>query len=273
MILFHAGTTGSASFEATFYSAMKYRNRLISYADLGNLPWVFKFWYERPEGRKLFLDSGAYSVLTRGVTIELDKYIEYIKVHADDLFIYATLDVIGDHGGTRRNFETMRKAGLDPLATFHFSHDGNYDLLEEYCKEGTKILALGGLVPMSTQKKVLRDHLNRCFQILGKYWPIKVHSYGITAQWALERYPFYSADSSSAILGGGMGKILTFDDGRLKTTSWRKHGKVGKHLRCVDGIGREGSAHMARRTNNIATLGVFEDHLTNLWKVRGIEWQ
>ena len=51
----------------------------------------------------LFLDSGAYSAWSKGVTIDIDEYISFIKKNIKYITVYANLDVIGDPEATYRN--------------------------------------------------------------------------------------------------------------------------------------------------------------------------
>ena len=77
----------------------------------------------------VFLDSGAFSAWTRGVEIDIQKYIEFIKQNQDVITVYANLDVISPGRfsmGTKesaeltlRNQKIMEQAGLSPLPVFH----------------------------------------------------------------------------------------------------------------------------------------------------------
>ena len=99
-----------------------------------------------------FLDSGAYSVSTLNVKINIDKYIEYISDHLDTYNMYATLDVIGDYIKTNQNTIYMEKKGLLPLPVFHYNSPKEHllHLIDKY-----DYIALGGLVPLSSRKKIL----------------------------------------------------------------------------------------------------------------------
>lgn len=273
MIIFNAGNAGGAKNEQLFYDAgePRVRNRLLTYADIDDLVAVFDYWLDPArQNKRLFLDSGAYSAFTRGVEINLDEYVALVKEHDREIFAYAVLDVIGDHKATRKNYLKMRRMGLNPIAAFHY--ESPYKELERYCKEGCDYMALGGLVPLSSAKSTLRKHLDNCWAVLKKYWPIKVHAFGVTSQWVLERYPFYSCDSTVAIVGGGMGRVVDFEGGRLRSLRWTQHAKAGRHATMVDNLADDGSRHMARRLHNIKTIVRFEEYLTTLWEKRGIIW-
>ncbi len=250
----------------------KKKNRLLSYAEKDNKASAWDLWPSPKLKRKrLFLDSGAFSAHTQGITIDIEEYVEFIKRHEKQLFCYAALDVIGDYKATRKNYDKMCKLGVQPLPAFHFGSP--YKELERICKGGVEYVALGGLISLASQKDVMRKHLDACWSVLKKYWPIKVHAFGITAQLILERYPFYSCDSTSAIVGGGMGHVFYFDGGRLRSKNWKMLGQQCLYPDTVDKLRVEGSAHRARRKLNIEMTMKFERYLTELWKKKGITWK
>lgn len=155
----------------------------------------------------LFLDSGAFSAFTKGVTIDIQEYIEFIKENQDVIEVYANLDVIGDPAGTLENQKIMEAAGLSPLPCFHYGEPLEYlkDYLARY-----DYLALGGMVPISTADLILWLD-----EIFGKYicdqqgYPkIKIHGFGLTSLRLMLRYPWYSVDSTSWVMTGRMGSVL-----------------------------------------------------------------
>ena len=58
----------------------------------------------------VFLDSGAFSAWTRGMEIDIQKYIEFIKQNQDIITVYANLDVISKDRfsmGTKESAEKL----------------------------------------------------------------------------------------------------------------------------------------------------------------------
>lgn len=154
----------------------------------------------------MFLDSGAFSAYTKDKTIDIDKYIAFIKEHSHCIDIYANLDVIGDQDASWRNQEYMESHGLDPLPVFHVEDDFKYlhkciDEFDHFC--------LGGMAKSPTKERV--DFLDRCFNIIcdtPDRTPIaKVHGFGMTSLKLMLRYPWYSVDSTSWVLTSRMGAI------------------------------------------------------------------
>lgn len=266
------------------------RNRLLSYAFIKD--WAkdgFEFWIERkPEHVSVFLDSGAFSAYTLGRTIDLNEYCTYVEQHRQALSAYAVLDVIGDEHGTRRNLSAMRARGLDPLPIYHVGL-APIQVLDELLADlgPSRALALGGMAAERVTNDVKKTKLDQCWSHIEKQWPVRVHGLGVTAQWALERYPFYSVDSSSAIVGAGMGRVMRIagyapfsaGDGLMTTNDWRDDVRLTLDGYVADGISHRrsltskcGTAHEGRRVRNIQAQLALERQMTALWAKRGVAW-
>lgn len=265
------------------------RNRLLSYAFIED--WAkdeFKFWIdETPAGASVFLDSGAFSAWSKGTPIDLGKYCEYLQAHKHALNCYAALDVIGSLEGSMTNLREMRRRGLDPLPVYHTAYEP-LSVLEELL-DGCGYVCIGGMVGTSLSRERMQRLLDGCWQVIGKHWPVKVHGLGVTAQDLLERYPFYSSDSSSAIRGAGMGNVQRFRDrdsgperSWLMACGWREDVRHYADGMVLDGVGRvkdmtvsrpSESAHQGRRIRNIQAQLRLERYLTQLWANRGVRWE
>lgn len=274
MNLCFAGNVKGDKADATDYGN-GVRNRLVSYADVDG--WAddsFAFWIaSQPAEARVFLDSGAFGAHTRGAKLDLGQYCDYIRAHASALHAYAALDVIGDWRATAENLKLMRAQGLDPVPVFHSGEP--YELLGDIAAS-CGYIALGGMASDSPAREDLQKHLDRCFAILEKHWPVRVHGFGIMAQWALERYPFYSVDSSAAIVSAGMGRVMRFTGGRLVADGWKEDvratldGEVADHVSTLRSA--RGSAHAGRRLRNIQAVLRLERHVTEVWTMRGVSW-
>jgi len=156
---------------------------------------------------KVFLDSGAFTAFTKGVEVDIHKYIDYLKKHESNLDLYSNLDVIGDSIKTWENQKLMERNGLTPLPCFHYGE--NLKWLKKYM-ENYDYLALGGMVPVSTpQLRMWLDDLFTNYICDSSGIPkIKIHGFGMTIQTLMLRYPWYSLDSTSWTIHGNMGDIL-----------------------------------------------------------------
>src|SRR5690606_18275566 len=164
-----------------------------------------------------FLDSGAFSAWTKGMEIDIQKYIEFIKQNQDVITVYANLDVISPDRfsmGTKesaektlRNQKNMEEADLSPLPVFHIGEPFEY---LEYYVNHYDYIGLGGMVGKS--KQTLSPWLDVVF---GKYvcdergYPkVKVHGFGLTSVTLMVKYPWYSVDSTTWTVNARLGKVF-----------------------------------------------------------------
>jgi len=252
------------------------RNKLMTFAEVDD--WsklAFDFWvYNKPKDSWLFIDCGAFSALSRGAEIDFRRYMDFCHRWKDNINEYVQLDKVGDWVTTRKNLEIMEKDGLHPIPVY--TAQAPIAEFERLCEKYEHI-ALGGLRgKVAGSNDWRKKQLDKTFRIAEKYWPRKFHAFGVTSQWVLERYPLYSADSSSAIVGGGMGRVMTFDGGVIRSGHWVEYAQRTWDGECIDLIGKcsatTTSAHWGRRVHNIQTFLAFNRHIDRLWELRGITW-
>ena len=185
MRLFFAGEYAVAD-ETKFVKQIGVRNRLVSFHYKGNRT-IAKEW----GSKGLMLDSGAFSAWSLGASIDMRELIAFIQ-HLEPEFAIQ-LDVIGDEDGTWNNYMAMSKQ-VDCLPVIHYRASKKH--IERVLK-APGMACLGGLVPLSRKKNTLKKWLDYIFsfpEARGK----RLHCLGIMSPWVLQRYPFYSADSSTA---------------------------------------------------------------------------
>jgi hypothetical protein len=97
---------------------------LDSYHYVGNERMVKRI---RATGKRIFLDSGAFSAYTQGAVMDLSRFCRYIIENqdiidqVDGLLLASVLDAIGDPDQTWRNQDRMeREFGVRPLPCYHF---------------------------------------------------------------------------------------------------------------------------------------------------------
>lgn len=225
----------------------------------------------------VLLDSGAWSAFNSGTPIDLNRYIAFIKER--DLVTYAALDVIGDYKATLKNADAMVKAGLSPIVAFHFGSP--YAVLERMVRKYDYI-ALGGLVPIGNARTKLLQHLDSCFSIIGKEAKrtgrlVKVHGFGVQQRWALERYPFYSVDSTTWQNASRYGAVI--DETGAQRTSVKVGGvaKARAKAGASTGYAVQAIVNMddadKRLVYNARATRRIEAEVTKLWAARGITWE
>lgn len=199
----------------------------------------------RRNGAKVFLDSGAFSAYTLGIALDVPVYCDYIKrnldiIRVDDGALMASvLDGIGDPLQTYRNQLWMESLGVRPLPCFHANEDERY--LDHYVRN-YEYITLGGMVGASTQQLI--TWLDRIWDrhiVDGSGHPrCKVHGFGITAVPIMERYPWWSCDSSSWIQSTSFGTIVTPEWGPIAVSekSPSRH-DAGQHLTTFTEVERE----------------------------------
>lgn len=164
-----------------------------------------------PHYPEIFLDSGGFSAMTQGVTINLSEYAAFLKRYAHRITTYANLDVIGDAAKTWANQQKMEALGLRPLPVFHTGE--SFDVLERYV-ERYPYIAIGGMVPYLRQWKKLIPWLVQCFKRAeGKS---VFHGFGATAWGVIHSLKWYSVDSSSWAASFRFGQVGLFDEHKGK---------------------------------------------------------
>jgi hypothetical protein len=155
------------------------------------------------------LDSGAFSAMNSGATIDLDAYIEKSReLLAEDpkLSEVFALDVIGDWRASAKNAERMWAAGIPVIPTFH--NGSPWDVLVGLARDYPKV-ALGGVALHRASAK--DAFAGECF---ARVWPKRIHGFGYGADRYLHRFPFHSVDATN------------WEVGACKFGNWRAFGKM-----------------------------------------------
>jgi len=154
---------------------------------------------QRPQYIKsLMIDSGAYTAFTQGQEINIYKYIDFIKRNRDVIDIYVQLDKLYNPAVTQKNLKIMEESGLNPLPVYHAGT--SIKVLKELIKKYDYI-GIGAITTTSLPYQM--KFLDEIFGYIPK--DVKLHGFGITDTDLLERYPFHSVDSITAIYTAIMG--------------------------------------------------------------------
>lgn len=221
----------SANFENFDILAEKNGSVLLSYMnDRSEINKWVKYLREHPECKtNLFIDSGAFTAYTKGITIDIDEYIDYMNSISDVVTIFCELDVIPGKFGEEHTYEEVEYAADQSwknylymlervthreklLPVFHrgenFSHLKK--ILSYTFDDGGKIpyIALAPIVGSNTKEKYL--FLEKCYSIISKSdnCDVKTHILGVGIPSILSHFPCTSSDATSYKKVGAFGGIL-----------------------------------------------------------------
>lgn len=164
---------------------------LLSYFYFKNRPLkdFIKLIGYRPQ--EILMDSGAYSAFTKGKSISLIDYLNYLNDNRLYINNFISLDVIGDSLISLKYFEIMELKGLTPIPVYHFGENESY--LKTYIEKGAPLIALGNTVPINN-KKIVAAWIN---ELIEKHPSIKFHLLGSSSKKITEHTSIYSCDSST----------------------------------------------------------------------------
>lgn len=156
----------------------------------------------RRQGVHVFLDSGAYTAWKKGGTVSLDGYIQDIK--ASLIGKYSVLDVVGDPEQTEWNQRRMEEHGLYPVPVFHLGSDLKH--LRRLVDQGYRYIGLGGTVGARREKR--QRFFDECF---GEFPGVQFHGFGMSDITLIQKYPWFSVDSTTWLVGRKFGRLVTLD--------------------------------------------------------------
>jgi hypothetical protein len=186
----------------------------------------------RQNGHQIFMDSGAFSMFTLGSTVNLDAYARFMSTRSDYIEVASNVDAIGA-GKEQESYDNQKyleslKLPV-PVCPVHHARDRD-EWLVKYLDEGYEYLFLGGMVPETTG--YLIDWLDH---IWDKYLAnpdgtarIKIHGFGLTTFELMDRYPWFSVDSTSWVMISMFGNILMNVGGKPRAVSFSEKSPTTK---------------------------------------------
>ena len=188
-----------------------------------------KAWNEYEVRGKLFVDSGAHTAYTTGKEVDTDDLIEYVNGIDEYVEVFAQVDKVPGRFAqpkTRqdwleapeiswKNYLYMRPRVKSPhklMPVFHQGEDFKWLELMLETKFARQHIPYIGLSPTTDSGvKYKIEFIDKCFKIISKSSNphVKTHALGMTSLYVLEMYPFYSADATTWLRNGALGRILT----------------------------------------------------------------
>lgn len=182
-------------------------------------------FFNAGERGPLFIDSGAFSVAHSDRSVDIDSYIDYINSHPE-VNVWAQLDsipfpILNSHTAKKsceKSWESylyiMERVTVDPdkiLPIYHFGEP--FSGLERILNTEVRgklpdYIGVGGRHGVSTKEQ--ENYFETVFRIVknSKNPKVKIHAFGMTVLDLLEKYPFYSADSTSWLVLANHGSII-----------------------------------------------------------------
>jgi len=176
--------------------------------------------------KHIILDSGAFSVWTKGISIDINQYIDFCKQHPL-ISYYVNLDVIP---GIPNKHKTVNKKTTEEAAqkswenyqrmleyfpiekvipVFHQNED--FKWLNKYIEFGTPYIGISPANDRTTAQKIgwlkqIQKYTNLCDE---KGNPkIKIHGFAVTSYRLLKFWHWHSVDSVSWLKNAAYGSIL-----------------------------------------------------------------
>lgn len=155
----------------------------------------------------LFMDSGAFSALNRGMKITVESYAQWLTPLLPHTRVFANLDVIGDGDATFRNQLALEdRIGQQPMPVYHTGTP--FEHLERYIKAGYRNVALGGMADRNRRQPL--SWTIQCFKI-AEAAGVRLHGFGITDAKMIKMFPWDSVDSSGWLTGERFARISLFN--------------------------------------------------------------
>lgn len=260
MRVYYSGAVGAYTVEAlrdhkeppvllSFYDVVRKRSPLVT---------VLNGW-----GSPCFLDSGAFSAMTMGETVDLGALADFYLQHAARFDTVANLDVIGDARTSEINLRALQARGVPALPVWHFT--SSLAELHRVAAEHERF-AIGGVVPYAMRPKLREQVLDRAWEVIHHHWPRRVHGFGVMGISALLRYAWHSVDGSSPVQATAFGKVLEFNPelGKLRELDGKE---ATEFLRS-----RHKTSLRARTAINLGAYRQLEQYVTRQWAEKGVVW-
>lgn len=287
MNLYYASTPGRIHIDVLKNNQAK--NLLFSYAFIKNPKKLVSLLGDfKPE--RIILDSGAFSVWTKGGAVNLENYARFCVQFRDMLpkeieLNVVNLDVLPGKWGfvptqeqiaesAEKGWQNMlylESKGLKVIHVFHQHED--FSILEKL-RQHSDYIGISPANDVSMREKL--DWLNRVFlSIKGE---TKTHGFAVTSDKQLLGYPFYSVDSSSWVIPARFGRVAIFTDrGQIKTFSYKSKDDIEKFWPYISNIGIDRIASYPRWEDrvgiSIRAYKKLEELATKVWSSRGVIWK
>lgn len=230
----------------------------------------------RKYGSIIFLDSGAFSMDSKGLSIDLVSYCKFLERYGHLFHCVVALDVIGRRSNavytaelSYRNWLYMKDVHPVVMPVIH-EHEPFQPWAEKYLEQGAKIIGVG--IPRGGPgRAVVLSH--------PLVWQYRFHALGNVSPGVLGKAPFYSGDAKTSLTGWAFGfqPVTDFFGSTNLPFRWKGTGKPRRRYQWLK------STEIARfyavvNPQYLLVMAVelarrAEKFYTQLWASRGVIWR
>lgn len=263
------------------------KNLLFSYAFIKNPKRLITLLGDF-QPQRIILDSGAFSVWSKGQTVSLEEYSNFCESFRDMLpkdieLNIVNLDVLPGKWGyvpskqdiadsAEKGWENMlylESKGFKVIHVFHQHED--FSILDKL-RAHSDYIGISPANDVSMREKL--DWLNKVFLILKD--KTRTHGFAVTSHKQLLGYPFYSVDSSSWVVPARYGRISILNERyEIKTFPYKNQDDIEKYWPYLSAMGIEKIAAPSwedRVSISIKSFQNLEKIATKVWADRGVIW-
>lgn len=200
----------------------------------------------------LLLDSGGFVARTKGIIISVAEYANYINNHAVKYAFNLDTNDLDETLANQKYLEKHTNAYIIPIYHESDYKEGNGKLLHNFIKDGYDYIATGGTAGTQGSQDARTDFFDYVFAHTRD--TIKVHGLGVTANSLLQRYPFYSVDSTSWLGAARYGNSSATKDKRVALVRSKEH-------------------YIKTTEIEVKHWIKVEAQITKMWAKRGIVWE
>jgi hypothetical protein len=241
------------------------------------VPKLYSFLNERKlienwdDSTFLMVDSGAHSwnkdTITTGVGMKrktkirpakefIETYFDFISQFKDKKVVFVEFDVYGHLSKEQIDEFANRVSELNGcckfLRVYHpILDNGSLDLLRQWMDEGHEYIGIGN---------DSSEMLDKIFAVTRD--KVRLHGFAMTKLWMMEKYPFYSVDSTSPLSTVIFGRYTT----PVMAFKERAHIIEERSVECFH-------QDHERIRNAVIEVAKTQDYITALWAKKGIKWQ
>jgi hypothetical protein len=227
-----------------FYFAGAETQRVIDFAD--NL--LFSYYHlpktkfpkirHKLKGKSCILDSGAFSVWNKGVSIDVYDYIDFVAENLEFFDEYVMLDVVGDVEQTIANLIIMESKGLKPMPVWNWEQP--LEQLEDMSKSYDRICIGGVAIAHKDKDAVVRRYLDIHERYIANTCKVHLLGFGVFRLLPSLIGRVHSVDSTTWRTAAGFGDVFTDEGKRVYKGYWefkkRESHNIDMTLKIVDRI-------------------------------------